>query len=572
VGDKPPKLFCVLCDKMLVTDIQNHEGDRTDVSSKVDNSLAVKNPALAKQWHLTRNGELTPENVTPNSGKKVWWMCDKGHEWESTIYNRVKGNGCPYCSGRLADAETSLQAQNPELAKQWHPTKNKILTPNDVTASSGKKVWWMCINRHEWEAKVSNRSNGRNCPYCSGKRADIDNCLHKLNPKLAMQWHPNKNGNLTPFDVTIGSNKRVWWMCEKRHEWEASINSRSSGIGCPFCAGKRACADNCLHVINPYVSKQWHPTKNGKLLPYDVTAGSGKSVWWMCEKGHEWKAIINSRSSGNGCPECNRESQTSFPEQAIYHYLKRTFSDAVSRYKYKSKWEVDVFIPSLNFGIEYDGIYYHQGKESIDSEKSRSLANEGVRLLRIKEQPQNISKCYRENNVIYCNKRPSENQLTDIIKACFDYMKIEIIKDDFSTDINVSRDKYKIRELYIMGAKTEGLLAMYPELSNQWHPEKNLSIKPDMINPGSHKKYWWLCDKGHEWEAAVNSRVTGAGCPYCVGKLTCADNSLRTTNPELSKQWHPTKNGELTADDVTAGSEVKAWWLCEKGHEWEAVI
>ena len=123
---------------------------------------------------------------------------------------------------------------------------------------------------------------------------------------LSKQWHPTKNRNLTPSDVTVGSNKKVWWQCEKEHEWESTVKNRSKGNGCPYCSGKRATSKNCLQALNPKLAKQWHPNKNGDLTPSDVMMGSGKKVWWQCERGHEWEATINSRTRGNGCPYCNK--------------------------------------------------------------------------------------------------------------------------------------------------------------------------------------------------------------------------------------------------------------------------
>ncbi|WP_422851061.1 zinc-ribbon domain-containing protein [Bacillus thuringiensis] len=73
-----------------------------------------------------------------------------------------------------------------------------------------KKVWWKCEERHEWEAPIWNRHKGRGCPYCSNKKISIDNCLATLNPGIVKQWHPTKNGTLTPYDVVVGSYKKVW--------------------------------------------------------------------------------------------------------------------------------------------------------------------------------------------------------------------------------------------------------------------------------------------------------------------------------------------------------------------------
>ena len=138
-------------------------------------------------------------------------------------------------------------------------------------------------------------------------KATKDYNLQVTNPSLAKEWHPKKNGTITPKDVTPGSNKRVWWICIKGHEWKAPILRRKiTGSGCPYCSGYKVCNDNCLATVNPNLAKQWHPDKNNSLTPKDVTAGSNKKVWWLCEKGHEWKAVIESRTLGRGCPYCLR--------------------------------------------------------------------------------------------------------------------------------------------------------------------------------------------------------------------------------------------------------------------------
>jgi hypothetical protein len=198
----------------------------------------------------------------------------------------------------------NLKMINPCLAKEWHPTKNGNLTPKDVTPSSGRKVWWICNNYHEWIAKIDNRAHGTGCPFCSGNAVCLDNCLHTNHPKLAKQWHPIKNGKLTPNDITPGCNKKVWWKCEIGHEWPAIVKSRVKGARCPYCTGKKASKEYNLQVINPKLAWQWHPTKNKDLKPQNVTPKSGKNVWWRCKDGHEWKAVIAYRSNGVGCPYC----------------------------------------------------------------------------------------------------------------------------------------------------------------------------------------------------------------------------------------------------------------------------
>lgn len=111
------------------------------------------------------------------------------------------------------------------------------------------------------------------------------------------------------------------------------------------------------------------------------------------------------------------------------------------------------------------------------------------------------------------------------------------------------------------------------ELLLQWHPEKNESITPHSISQGSHRKVWWKCDQGHEWESPVYVRTgKNSGCPYCSGKRVLPQQSLRTLYPELSSQWHPTKNGQFTPEQFLPGSHKNVWWQCLEGHDWKALI
>ena len=538
----------------------------------INNKLRIDNQILADEWHPIKNGDLTPSGVTTGTHKKVWWRCKKGHEWEATIDKRSRGTGCPFCSGNRVCVDNSLQTLNPELARQWHPTKNGDLTPSNVTVMSGKKVWWRCKHGHEWEATISSRSRGNGCPYCSGRYATSDNNLQVLNFELAKQWHPEKNDGLTPSDVAVASNKKVWWRCEKGHEWEAIISNRSKGKGCPYCSGRNATSDNNLQVLNPELAKQWHPTQNGDLTPSDVKTESNIKVWWLCEKGHEWKAIIGNRSKGVGCPECSRENQTSFPEQAIYFYLKSIFSDTLNRYKYDGKWEIDIFVPSLNFGIEYDGYYFHNENRTSDVEKEKYLVDKGIILLRVKETLEMEKECRLEGDNIFLGGKFSNLLLNDVIELCIGYVSENISFKAYDTDINIERDRSVIYDLYIQNEKENSLLSQNLDLAKQWHKTKNLGIIPEMVKPGSNKKVWWMCERGHEWQATISNRSNGKGCPYCSGKRVCSDNNLQVLNPELAKQWHSEKNESLTPSDVTVGTSKKVWWRCERGHEWRGSI
>jgi translation initiation factor IF-1 len=275
------------------------------------NDLATKNPKLAAEWHPTLNGKLKPTDVSYGSNKKVWWQCKHGHSWEASVSDRHKGNGCPYCSGRKAiPGINDLASRYPNIAKEWHPSLNRKLQPNEVTYGSGEKVWWLCPNGHEYFADIHNRTNGRGCPFCSGHKVLLGyNDLNTCYPDIAKEWHSTKNGHLTPDQFTSNSGAKIWWQCSNdlSHEWQSSIANRVKGKGCPICKNKKLLVGyNDLATTHPQLAKEWHPTLNGDLKPTDVIAGTHQKVYWQCKNGHEWMAAINSRrgKKARGCPYC----------------------------------------------------------------------------------------------------------------------------------------------------------------------------------------------------------------------------------------------------------------------------
>jgi hypothetical protein len=323
----------------------------------------VKDTHLIKSWDFSRNKE-SPGEVTCGSGKKVWWKCEKGHEWEAFIFNRARRknpSGCPYCDGKRVCHDNCLSTLKLSLAKEWHPTKNGRLTPNDITLKSHKIVWWQCDKGHEWEAIVKDRSSGCGCPFCSGHRVCRDNCLVTINPGLAKEWHPTKNGKLTPNNITIFSNKKVWWVCEKDHEWESAISNRSAGNGCPYCAGQKVCKDNSLATLRPDLSNEWHYIKNGELTPNGITYKSGKKVWWLCDKGHEWKTSLMHRAEGNGCPICSKGPVSKISQK----WLDGLNIPVENREVWLKdlKLRVDGFDPQTKTVYEFLGDYWHGNPE-----------------------------------------------------------------------------------------------------------------------------------------------------------------------------------------------------------------
>lgn len=221
----------------------------------------------------------------------------------------------------------SSHCEYEELLKEFHPALNE-LNLSDFNYSSKIKVWWMCEkNNHEWQESIYNRIYFKyGCPYCSNHRVCLSNCLATTHKEIAAYWHPTKNNGLTPFDITFGSRKKVWWLCENNeHGWKTTISNRIK-YKCPYCSSKTpkkspSKSKRILAIIRPDLISEWHPIKNLSLTPFDVTVGSSKKVWWLCEKnGHEWQSKILHRTITNsGCPYCTNKKVAQSNCLAVLH-------------------------------------------------------------------------------------------------------------------------------------------------------------------------------------------------------------------------------------------------------------
>ena len=270
------------------------------------NRLSKVKPKIARMWDKEVNGALTPDDVSFGSHRVVGWMCRQGHRWKRSVKDMVDSGKCPYCNGRRLTRETSLAARHPSLLEEWDFEKNEI-SPWEISPANNAYVWWSCKQGHSWKAKISNRSAlGRGCPYCAKRRATAHENLAVQHPELAAEWNFGKNGDLHPTDVRPHSNKPVWWICPQGHEWESPVYQRVAGGNCPQCRSRYVRGGNSLLKTHPEVAARWHPAKNDGLLPRNFSAGSGKDIWWQCEKHahHEWRRRISHEVGSLGCPYC----------------------------------------------------------------------------------------------------------------------------------------------------------------------------------------------------------------------------------------------------------------------------
>ncbi len=518
------------------------------------------NPILLEEFDFEKNTNVDISSITMGMNSRFWWKCKQGHRWQASPNNRQR-TGCPVCAGKqVLRGFNDLESQNPDIAAEWDVEKNDKL-PSDVTAKSSQLAWWKCEKGHSWQARISNRvSLGRGCPYCSNQKILPGyNDLVTIHPELSEEWDYKKN-DIAPNTVGAGSTYKAWWKCNRfGHSWQAEIKDRVHGNGCPFCSGRKTLKGfNDLATVRPELLLEWDYEKND-VDPTSLSPSNEKKVWWKCFRGHSYLSAVYNRAAGKGCPFCISELKTSFPEQTILFYLKQV-TKAESRHIEFGK-EIDVFLPELNAGIEYNGEFYHKDKHSKDIQKKVFFAEHGIRIISVNES----DKYDVTDSTIEYNYSDSIKGLEWVINKLSVLLNLPLIH------VDIKNDRQKIYSQFIDTQKENSLLAKYPDIAQSWNYDKNGSIRPDMVSFASKKVFWWRCDKGHEWQAAVGSRTTlSHGCPFCSSQRVLAGfNDLETKYPRIAKEWHPTRNEGVNPNEVLPSSNKKFWWLGSCGHEWE---
>ena len=364
----------------------------------------------------------------------------------------------------------------PEIAAEWHPTRN-TLTAADVFSSSNIKLWWLCKTTpicticdtvHEWQCTVKNRSSGRGCPFCSGGSAScICRCksLGFKYPEIS-RWLVNDDDD--PFKVAATSHKKLLWRCPSkpicdecgtRHEWYAMISNRVKGRGCPFCYnnGITMCKCKTLAWRFPDVAKE---LVDGN--PSQISAFSSNLQTWKCSQvpngrcacgtEHVWRTIVAHRTSrGSNCPYCTPGT------------------DRVCKCR--------------SFGM----LYPELAKEVATDDDPFTISTNSNKRLRWR-----------------CSNHPNGK--------CVNCGTLH----EWETTVNARTDGIGCPWCSNKGTsdtmcKCNSLAWKFPNISGEL-----VSADPNEVSYGSLTIQKWRCSKGHEYNASLNSRTSHrTGCPVC---------------------------------------------------------
>lgn len=496
------------------------------------------NAQLMKEWDWEKNTELglDPNKLLFGSNKRAYWICSQcGNHWGAIIANRTKGNGCSICAHQrigkskikfALNTSGTLAERYPSIATEW--SGENTLSPNDISPGSNKMFLWICPQGHSYKASVANRIRGTKCPICAGKKVLKGyNDLITLYPFVKDIWNYSRNIGIDPEKCTGKSHRVVWWICSNGHEWESKISHITDGHTCPYCSGQRSIVGvNDIKTTNPQLAKEWDYEKN--TIPTEtVMQSSGKKYWWKCQYGHSWQATAAHRTAGEGCPVCASTLRTSFPEKAIFYYISKKSPDAIGSFRTAAivPYELDIFLPTMNIAIEYDGEFYHQDI-SRDLAKDTLCNKLGIQLLRVREpncpQYETSAKLLKMHSL---STLSLEQIISDILMLAG--FKVEI---DF---VDIDRDRIKIDELRVYTRIENSFGESFPQLISEWNIERNGNITPYSVTKYSGRKVWWKCKIcGYEWKTIIANRAKGSGCPSCAK----ANASTRAFNREREKK------------------------------------
>ncbi len=419
-----------------------------------------------------------------------------------------------------------LTITHPELIREIHPAKNPGFDAKKYTHGSHKIIWWKCPVGvdHEWQAAIYHRTSGRGCPVCSNNKRVRSNSLDAVYPILASEWHPTKNGSLTPADVQPYSNKSAWWQCKvnPKHEWKAYVSNRHKA-GCPYCGGLGGSRQEIriyselllifpdvehhakvfgkeLDVFIPshtlgieYDGRHWHKNKQAKdVAKNKFLKSKGVEVIRVREKGLGL--------TGNNDIEINPESE----ELEMMLLLAA---------------KIQSLLPSNS--IEQASILeYLSERKLLNSDYTKFLVDwfpKPVPGQSLKEKYPQIAGQWHPTRNEYL--KPSDvfpHAGQKVWWQCEAGHEWEATIDHRTRAAGTGCPEcYLTSERTVNVVMVNRLSARCPSVAKEWHPTMNMSLKPEDVGYKSHKRVWWYCSNQHEWEARIDSRTSGTGCPFC---------------------------------------------------------
>ncbi len=534
--------------------------------------------------------------LTVGSHKRVWFVCDAGHSWEG-MFKDVKH--CPFCDGKgILSGYDDLATLYPDIAKEWHPTKNGELVAEKVSCNSSKKVYWLCsVCGYEYDAFVFNKTRrGDGCPACSMKRLVPGiNDFATAYPELIHEW--SAKNEMRPEELRRTDTTRLIIWDRNGKEYCESISRHLARVEREREGKISLNRQKIIEFISEnegFFSENWSEALNG--FPYsELTHIKGKYRWRCsrCKRAVD-ESIETAMKRGIICEDCkilqrkrkiaereakkerNKARARSFGQSAIAFYLGRIDGVRICEevlLEPARRFRVDIVVEDTvkekRYAIEHDSERYHSSELSraADAEKDGLMREKFDEVIHIvqgkKDSPARVNERY-----FYSESRLSE--LEAVIKR--------FINDNFecAVDVDIKRDTMQILRMknYSKNGRAEWNKHILDRLSEDWHSEDNAGYELSDFSPRVYYNALWRCKNcGNAFYAAICNRARGDVCTKCKNrrKKVAPYESFASVYPQKAKNW--AAENELSAAEVTPSSGYNALWHCDVcGHTWQTPV
>lgn len=478
-------------------------------------ATGITDQRLLFDWDYTKN-DVEPLEVSPYSSKYIHWKCHKcGHEWSAKLSNRTSGRGCPACSNKvLVKGKNDLATTHPDLVKEWHPTLNLPLRPDEIMHGTNKKVWWVCPIGHVYQASVLHRSaqNGTGCPICNKGRQTSFN-EQALYFYIKKKYPDAINGFRSKFlqnfelDIYIPT-------------WKIAIE---------------------------YDGEPWHGVDKIERE---------KRKFKIC-KDHGIRLIRI------------KETVLDVPTDEIADDIF-TMSDFYDKYQFVQL--IHVILSRISFNP------YYFKPLNIDLDRDRfeiikcanNLKNTFASVYPMLAKEWHPS---RNNNLLPTMFKPkSDFKAWWKCPKCGNEYEMALSRRANGSGCPICAKTVQVASAIKNRIAKNGSIAD-KLLLKEWNYERNGELRPEQFTRCSDKNVWWKCSVcNYEWRSKISNRAHGKGCPCCANRVIVQGlNDLATQHPELIAEWDYENNGELKPTNVGSGCNKEVWWICPKcGNKYQA--
>lgn len=387
---------------------------------------------------------------------------------------------------------------------------------------------------------------------------------------LAAEFH--ERNSIEAKELTVGSQRRVWWRCAAGHEWEAMVRARVRGSGCPICAGREIVPGiNDVATTHPDIAAEWHPVRNS-IDPTKLSIRSARQVWWRCAAGHEWQTQVLHRGKGTKCPDCwGRSLVPGANDLATLH------PSIAAEFHPRNNTDPSRYLPGSAKQVLWQCTRGHEWTMAITDRVYRSRGCpecEGKPVLPPRRGAVTVAYSPVAGEWSDRNDRgPEEFALYSNKMAWWRCPAGHEYEAKIAHRTNSgSKCPYCSGLRVLIGFND--LATTHPEVLWAWDFERN-DILPTQVSIGSTKKVWWRCRLGHETYASPNARskFDQTTCQVCSGlEVRAGFNDLESQWPELvASEWSSEKN-DILPSAVHCNSARKVWWRCPLGHEWRTAV